>query len=310
MNKLNLKDAWRSKNPTKIQFTWCTKYNQIYRRLDFWLVSKKLLDLDDVISCDIRPAIRTDHRAISIKTGFDEAKRGPGYWKFNNELLTNIDYQNYIKKIIKKTKTNEINLSPNLLWELIKVKVKDASIYYGNKINKEKNRKKEKLQKQIKQLNDALINNVSNFNENIEAEIQEKTKIIEKIYDSETKGAYIRSRKKWIEEGERNTKYLCSLEKARGKKKVITMLCKESGEVITDQRQILAEQLSFFKQLYNQSVAVDDVTEATNTFIENENFLVLKKGTLLYVREKFTLSQVHPTPSFPCLYCNKNDLLK
>jgi hypothetical protein len=44
-----------------------------------------------------------------------------------------------------------------------------------------------------------------------------------------TRGAQVRARIKWIEEGERNTKYFCDLEKARSKKKIITSLRNESG---------------------------------------------------------------------------------
>ena len=53
-------------------------------------------------------------------------------------------------------------------------------------------------------------------------ETQEKyLKVKQKIELQEAvraKGAQVRARAKWIEEGERNTKYFCSLEKARAKK--------------------------------------------------------------------------------------------
>ena len=150
MKKFNLKDAWRNKNPHKTQFTWRRKCSKIYRRLDYWLISQNLIDQDDITSCDIRPAILTDHQAISLKFGRVEIKRGPGYWKLNNSLLDNTDYQRSIINIIKQTQANETDLSPELLWELIKVNIKEVSIYYGKKINKEKNSIKENLQKHIK----------------------------------------------------------------------------------------------------------------------------------------------------------------
>ena len=56
-----------------------------------------------------------------------------------------------------------------------------------------------------------------------------------------------RVRIKWIEEGERNTKYICRLEKSRGKKKVITKLRRTTGETTTNQREILQEQVTYYK---------------------------------------------------------------
>ena len=64
-----------------------------------------------------------------------------------------------------------------------------------------------------------------------------------------TRGAQVGSRVKWIEEGERNTKYFLNLEKGRGKKKIITKLQKKSGEVITNKTDLLNEQVNFYKKI-------------------------------------------------------------
>ena len=42
---------------------------------------------------------------------------------------------------------------------------------------------------------------------------------LENLYASEAKGAQVRSRVKWIEEGEKNTKFFLGLEKSRQIKK-------------------------------------------------------------------------------------------
>ncbi|CDQ78273.1 unnamed protein product [Oncorhynchus mykiss] len=47
---------------------------------------------------------------------------------------------------------------------------------------------------------------------------------LEQTYTDLAKGAFVRSRAKWIEEGERNTSYFLSLERRNYKRKSITTL--------------------------------------------------------------------------------------
>ena len=51
----------------------------IASRLDYWLIAKDLTDF--VQSVDIRPAIKSDHNAISLKLILSKQNNGPGYWK-------------------------------------------------------------------------------------------------------------------------------------------------------------------------------------------------------------------------------------
>ena len=67
---------------------------------------------------------------------------------------------------------------------------------------------------------------------------------MEIIQLDKARGAQTRARIKWTEEGEPNTKYFCSLEKSMGKKKVITKLRRRMGEITTNQREILQEQVT------------------------------------------------------------------
>ena len=60
------------------------------------------------------------------------------------------------------------------------------------------------------------------------------------------------------------TKNFYTLEKSRGKKKVVTKLRRTTGEATTNQRETLKKQVTYYKNLYNQSPTVDDVGEATS----------------------------------------------
>ena len=77
-DEFSLHDIWRIKNPSQQSFTWgrCSPF--IFCRLDYWLISDKLLDL--VTKVDILASIKSDHSAIFLE--FEEIKdngRGPGY---------------------------------------------------------------------------------------------------------------------------------------------------------------------------------------------------------------------------------------
>ena len=94
-----------------------------------------------------------------------------------------------------------------------------------------------------------------------------------------------------IEEGERNTKYFCSLEKSRGKKKVMTKLRRTAGETTTNQREILQEQVTYYKNLCNQSPTVDDIGEATNRFMLDEDMPTLDENDAATCEGKVTLEE-------------------
>jgi hypothetical protein len=66
--------------------------------------------------------------------------------------------------------------------------------------------------------------------------LPDKINVIEnklsKIYSDRAKGAQISSRIKWVEEGEKNTKFFLGFEKARQTRKNITALKDNKGKLI------------------------------------------------------------------------------
>ena len=66
----------------------------------------------------------------------------------------------------------------------------------------------------------------------------------------ETQGALVRTKSNWHEYAEKNTKYFFQLEKSRAKNKAMSYLISDEGQKLTTQKQILAEQKSFYQKLY------------------------------------------------------------
>ena len=92
-NNYDLVDSWREQHPHEMQFTWRNSSGKIKCRLDFWLISKRLLSR--VTKTDICAYYESDHSpvTISIKPEDIQEKRGPGYWKLKNDTLTRLPKQ-------------------------------------------------------------------------------------------------------------------------------------------------------------------------------------------------------------------------
>ena len=61
-------------------------------------MSEELLSLVDKV--EIKPGYRTDHSSVELSlrlTSFDKSK---GFWKFNNQILKDIEYSQQVKKCL------------------------------------------------------------------------------------------------------------------------------------------------------------------------------------------------------------------
>ena len=80
---------------------------------------------------------------------------------------------------------------------------------------------------------------------------------LDTIFIHKAKGAYIRSKAKWIEEGEQNTSYFCRLEKRRQERNAIKTLL-IGNEECSDPKMISNEIFSFYNHLYRKSYSEQD----------------------------------------------------
>ena len=74
------------------------------------------------------------------------------------------------------------------------------------------------------------------------------------IRETKLKGSFIRSRAKWIDEGEKPTKYFCNLEKQHSSSKTIPYIINNDGQSICDQKEMLTEAAKYYKTLYTETV--------------------------------------------------------
>ena len=91
------------------------------------------------------------------------------------------------------------------------------------------------------------------------------------FYQSEATGAQIRSKVKFVEEGERSIQYFFAVEKHRQDNNCIKAL-KEKGITYSDDNDLLHVASTFYSELYtSEKPTVDDI----NTFLDTVNLPVL-----------------------------------
>jgi len=156
MKEAQLIDIWRELNTNKKQFTWREKAKNIHCRLDYFLMSKHLKKYTE--NCYITYAPECDHSAIvfQLQTSHFKHKRGPGFWKFNNSLLTDKPFTDELRKNIEIWKKSYSDLEDKrLAWDLIKMEIRNFSRYFSIK----KAKTKQNLEKTYsEQINEIMTN--------------------------------------------------------------------------------------------------------------------------------------------------------
>ena len=100
LEEIMLIDVWRRQNPERFRFTHFKKNSKTYARLDYIFVTYTLLPA--VEEAQIHPSYKSDHCPVSVGIKpMQKPKRGPGLWKLNTQILTNIDYVNEINQEIE-----------------------------------------------------------------------------------------------------------------------------------------------------------------------------------------------------------------
>ena len=102
------------------------------------------------------------------------------------------------------------------------------------------------IEVKIERKEQELIN--TNYNHKIQLERDVLVKKMHKHIEEQASGAKIRSRAKWVEEGEKSSKYFYNLERKNYSNNTIKQLKKENGSHTTSNKEILNEQYKFYKK--------------------------------------------------------------
>ena len=244
---LELLDIWRYKNRDVQKYTWNSPDFKIGSRIDYFLISQSLVNT--VLKSDITFGYKSDHSLISLRLFTLTSKRGPGFWKLNTGLLTDPKNIDTIRNEIKYVLNDVRDLCPIKKWEFLKYKVKQKFVQIASKCKSDRKVRLIMLEKEINILENELK---TNSNKDIDKMKLLNSKKIEyeNLHEEEVRGIMIRTKAKWVSEGERNTKYFMNLEKRNFQQKCIRRL-QINSEIITNEKKILQEERLFYKNLYS-----------------------------------------------------------
>ena len=258
MDEFCLNDTWRTQYPNQKEYSWFKGNSHLQKasRIDYALVSAGLDQR--VMNPMYVSAAMTDHRAIYMAIDLAYSERGKGYWKMNTQLITEKAFITMMNTEIQQCLQENISLSAQENWEFLKQKIKKVSIKYAKNKTSENKIIISQLSEVVNEYEANLPLNQSDFDmwQQTKADLEEK--LLER-----TRGIMFRSKVRWYEQGERNTKYFVSLEKSRYNAKTCFKLINEEGHEVIESDQILEKHRRFYQNLYKKDQHVEFNMENT-----------------------------------------------
>ena len=250
----------------------------------------------DVLKAEIRTSIAPDHKSVFLSVEIkSEFKRGPGLWKVNNTLLEDENYKElimfYYSQIVEKH--SEVT-DKQLLWELIKMELRSKTIKYSKQKRREIKDIEITLQTRLQDL-DKKICNSNILDKEILDSYEAAKEELKRIHELRGHEATFRSKMKWIEQGEKPTKYFFNLEKSLYEKKLIRELKLENDEITSNPTLINKEIESFYANTYTSKFDETRISQQNipfEDFIEGLNIPQLSKEEQEHLAQDLTCKEL------------------
>ena len=243
-----LVDVFRKQNPKALSFTWSNKDFSQASRLDRFYISSSLLQSVRGNKCF--PCSLSDHDFVDLFISpANVSLHGSGVWKFNCSLLSDNDFINTMTVLITSEK-EKIPLFDSLegWWDNLKIQIRRTCIDFSSRKRRQLLSERNSLTKRLLRAKSAVFagdrNQVSNVNKLESA--------LEAVINNECEGAKVRSRARWIEEGEKPTRFFFRLERKRAEKNIFKSLFNESGEEKFSRDDIELVLVDFYKALFSK----------------------------------------------------------
>ena len=171
---------------------------------------------------------------------------------YNIENINNID----------KTAV-QFTINDQLFFETLMMEIRATTISYATFKKRQSDNRERELVKKIEDLEKLLSGN-----NDLLTEIEENRSELEKIRKHKMDGVRIRSKVRWLEEGEKVTKYFCHLENRNFICKTMNKIINKDGIELTETQEIVQETKLFYENLY--SSREDNITDIDlNNLIKN-----------------------------------------
>ena len=250
----SLADAWRYKHKRLAQCTWFNAAKTIGSRLDKFFVATELLT--NSFSCEIYPCVFSDHDSVNFSVDLANVNNhGPGIWRLNLDLLNDeVFCSNVIKIIRSHDSCRKFFPSLHEWWDFLKESIKLAAINFS--------REKQRVLQgdKIKSVNHLILakRKLLSGDDSVRKTIDDLETHLKFVNFNQQRSHQIRSRAKWIEEGEKPSRFFLKSLRNRVQKNHVSCIFNSSGAEVTTQPEIEQAHFDFYSNLYkNNSVDLE-----------------------------------------------------
>ncbi|KAK2561828.1 Transposon TX1 uncharacterized 149 kDa protein [Acropora cervicornis] len=254
----HLNDAWHRLNPRSRQCTWFNSDFSIDSRLDKIFVCQSLFSF--VSKCEIKPFCLSDHDIVYLTLRLDDlCPRGPGLWKFNNSLLQDTNFTEYISNRMNALIEGiEHFPSVKLWWDFFKNSLKAEIISFSRTKRKNLSHERVVLTNEIIKLKALLV--TGDFS--VSSAIRDLENKLKEVVLKELSGVAIRSKARWLEEGEKPFRYFFKLERERIQRNSIFSVLDSNDAEVFSHAEIEQEIVQFYSNLFS-SESIDTFCKQT-----------------------------------------------
>ena len=222
----SLIDSFRTLHPSSPGHTWSrsnrsSRIDRIYLPVDFRIAKAVTSSFP---YSDRNPVF------VTFSVQCSRIDKGKGYWKYNCALNDNQSFCDDLR--VQYQLWSSLKEGFNSLtdwWENIKERIKSLAIFHSSKVARENRARLNSLQLRC---------------------LSDDSNEIDILINKECKGAYIRSRVKYLEEGEKPSPIFFKHEKSRGSKKTIHSIRNKDGVSCNQKNDISAVFHEFYSELY------------------------------------------------------------
>lgn len=257
---LDLIDAWVLFHGRVPYFSWVGR--GVGSRLDRVYLSRPVGG--SLSSVFYEPLGISDHDGVRFCLQGGVGGRPRGLWKFNNGLLKDEgfvrDFREWLGREIRQGGQGGGEWEA---WSSLKKRIKKYTIKYSREKAKWERLWRDCVTKELIRLKRALARG-----DGVEGEIERLEGELRGIVERKYEGVKVRSRAKWIEEGEKPTRFFFNLNREHEKKNRMDGLKDRNGVEKSEQGDMLNVVEEFYGELFCKEDVDSDVQEALLAKVE------------------------------------------
>lgn len=249
LTEFDLVDIWRKRFPRARKYTWIKTRPLKQSRLDYIFISKSMYR-GKLSQVRIDSGFYSDHSFVFAEIDARKEERGRGIWRFNNLLLEDETFKCSIKGEIEKCIQRNIpyddDCSKGILVEMLLSNCRVIAIRRSVEIKRQQRREEEELMKKLEELE----NNLNAEEPNSVRSYEEAKDRLEEIKGRKGEFAMLASGARWMEQGEKPSKYFLSLCRKRTREKSMVYIESEDGSIYCDRKEILAYCTEYYGNMF------------------------------------------------------------